>query len=93
MRAIWNDKVIAESDSTVVVEGNHYFPGESIKKEYFEANSSHTNCWWKGRASYYDVKVDGKINRGGAWYYPDPKAKAANIKDHVAFWQGIQVTV
>ena len=92
MQAIWNGKVLAESDATVVVEGNHYFPPESIHKQYFQPSDKHTTCPWKGLASYYDVVVDGKVNKDAAWYYPDPKAAAKQIKDRVAFWKGVEVT-
>ena len=91
MKAIWNDKVIAESNDTVVVEGNHYFPPDSINKEYFEDSSTNTTCPWKGLASYYSLVVDGKENKDAAWYYPEPKEAAKQIKDHVAFWKGVQV--
>jgi len=91
MQAIWNNQVIAESDETVVVEGNHYFPPSSIKKEFFKTNDHHTTCPWKGEASYYTISVDGSENKNAAWYYPAPKEKAANIKDHVAFWKGVEV--
>jgi uncharacterized protein (DUF427 family) len=90
-KAIWNGVVIAESDHTEMVEGNHYFPLGSIKKEYFHPNSTTTVCPWKGTASYYDIVVDKKINSGAAWYYPEPKPAAKNIKDHIAFWRGVQV--
>ena len=90
-KAIWNGVVIAESDHTEVVEGNHYFPPTSIKTEYFKDSSTHTTCPWKGLASYYTIEVDGKENKDGAWYYPAPKDDAAHIKDHVAFWRGVQV--
>ena len=90
-KAMWNGVVLAESDETVVVEGNHYFPADSINKEYFQANSSKTTCPWKGVASYYDVVVGGKTNEGAAWYYPAPKPAASEIKDHVAFWRGVSV--
>jgi uncharacterized protein (DUF427 family) len=92
MKAVWKDKVLAESDDTIVVENNHYFPPESIKKEYFEESPSHTTCPWKGKASYYNVKVDGDVNGDAAWYYPAPKEKAKEIKDYVAFWNGVEVT-
>ncbi|MEM8898963.1 MAG: DUF427 domain-containing protein [Bacteroidota bacterium] len=92
MKAIYNGKVIAESDKTVVIEGNHYFPLTTIKSEYFKASELHTTCPWKGLASYYTVEVDGKVNEDAAWYYPEPKAAAAAIKDHVAFWRGVEVT-
>jgi len=91
-KATWNGTVIAESDSTEIVEGNHYFPADSINREYFSASSETSVCWWKGVASYYDVVVDGEVNKGAAWYYAEPKEAAANIKDHVAFWRGVQVT-
>jgi uncharacterized protein (DUF427 family) len=92
-RAIWKGAVLAESDRTQVVEGNHYFPAASVKREYLRDSATHTICGWKGEASYYDVVVDGEANRDAAWYYPDPKTEAANIKDHVAFWRGVQVEV
>lgn len=91
MKAEWNGKTVAESNNTVVVEGNHYFPKESIQKEYFEESSSHTVCPWKGTASYYTLKVDGEKNEDAAWYYPQPKEAAKNITDHVAFWKGVKV--
>ena len=91
MRAVWRDAVLAESDDTVVVEGNHYFPPDSIRKEYFRPSETHTTCPWKGLASYYDVVVDGETNRDAAWYYPEVKEAAANIKGRVAFWRGVKV--
>ncbi len=91
MKAIWNDTVVAESDKTVVVEGNHYFPPETIKRDYFQQSGTHTTCPWKGEASYYNVVVDGQANKDAAWYYPEPKPAAAEIKDHVAFWRGVKV--
>lgn len=91
MKAIWNGKVIAESEDTVVVEGNHYFPEESVKKEYFTDSSTHTTCPWKGLASYYSLLVDGQENKDAAWYYPDPKDAAKQIKGRIAFWKGVQV--
>ena len=91
MEAIWNGKVIAKSDETVVVEGNHYFPASSLVREHFEASATKTTCPWKGTASYYSVVVDGETNADAAWYYPDPRAAAAEIKDHVAFWRGVEV--
>jgi uncharacterized protein (DUF427 family) len=90
-KAIWNNTVIAESDQTEVVDGNHYFPPESINKEYFKENSSTTVCGWKGTANYYDVVVGDQTNQGAAWYYAEPKSAAANIKGHIAFWKGVQV--
>ena len=91
VQAIWHDTVIAESDETVVVEGNHYFPPSSVKTEFFTPVDTTTVCPWKGTASYYDVVVDGDTNAGAAWYYPAPKDAAAEIKDHVAFWKGVTV--
>lgn len=90
-KAIWNGVVLADSDKTVVVEGNHYFPPESINRHYFQASESHTVCPWKGVASYYDVAVEGQVNRNAAWYYPDPKPAANNIKGYIAFWKGVKV--
>jgi len=91
MKAIWNDNVVAESDKTVVVEGNHYFPPDTINRDYFQQSSTHTTCPWKGEASYYNVVINGQTNKDAAWYYPEPKAAAAEIKDHVAFWRGVKV--
>jgi uncharacterized protein (DUF427 family) len=91
MQAIWNGQVIAESDDTLVVEGNNYFPPASIRWQYFEKNDSHTFCHWKGEASYYDVVVKGERNHGAAWYYPDPMPKASELKDYIAFWRGVEV--
>jgi uncharacterized protein (DUF427 family) len=90
-KAIWNGAVLAESEQGVIVEGNTYFPAEAIRSEFFRASDYHTTCPWKGIASYYDVVVDGKVNQGAAWYYPAPKEAAKQIKDHVAFWRGVQV--
>jgi len=92
MKAIWNGHVIAESDDTLVVENNHYFPENSIKKEYFSASDTHTVCPWKGTANYYSVDVDGNSNKDAAWYYPTPSELAKNIKNYVAFWKGVEVT-
>lgn len=91
MKATWNNTVLAESDETIVVEGNHYFPPDSMHGEYFRGSDQHTYCPWKGEASYYDIVVDGAVNEGAAWYYPKPKDAAANIKDRVAFWRGVVV--
>ena len=91
MRAIWNGTVVAESDRTEVVEGNHYFPPETIKSEYFQPSSTHTVCPWKGTASYYTLAVDGKTNPDAAWYYPTTKDAAKNITGYVAFWKGVEV--
>jgi uncharacterized protein (DUF427 family) len=90
-RAVWNGAVLAESDRTVVVENNHYFPADSIRKEFFRPSQTHTVCVWKGTASYYNVEVNGQVNRDAAWYYPSPSPAAAHIKGHVAFWKGVQV--
>lgn len=91
MKAIWNNTVIAESNDTVVVENNHYFPADSIKKEYFKESSTHTTCPWKGVASYYTLEVDGKENPDAAWYYREPSDLARQIKDSVAFWKGVEI--
>ena len=92
MKATWNGQVLAESDRTVVVEGNHYFPSDSLKREFFKDSSQQTVCPWKGTASYYDLEVDGQTNPGAAWYYPEPKEAAAEIKGHIAFWRGVEVS-
>jgi uncharacterized protein (DUF427 family) len=91
MRATWKGEVLAESDETVVVEGNHYFPADSIKREHFRESGTHTVCPWKGTASYYDVVVGSDVNEDAAWYYPEPKDAAKEIKDRVAFWRGVKV--
>jgi uncharacterized protein (DUF427 family) len=91
-QATWNGAVVAQSDDTIVVEGNHYFPPESVDPALLRRSDSHTVCPWKGTASYYDVVVDGDVNRGAAWYYPDPKPAASDIKNYIAFWRGVQVT-
>jgi uncharacterized protein (DUF427 family) len=91
MKATWKGAVLAESDDTVVVEGNHYFPPDSIRREHFRESEKHTVCPWKGTASYYDVVVGGEVNRDAAWYYPRPKDAAKEIKDRVAFWRGVKV--
>lgn len=92
MIATWNGKVIAESNETRVIEGNHYFPPESINKEYFTDSDTHTVCPWKGTASYYNVVVDGQENKDAAWYYPETKQLADAIKGYVAFWNGVEVS-
>ncbi|CAN5205157.1 DUF427 domain-containing protein [soil metagenome] len=92
MRAIWNDTVIATSDDTVVVEGNHYFPAGSVDQAVLRPSATTSVCPWKGTASYYSLEVDGKINADAAWFYPQPKDAAAQIADRVAFWKGVQVT-
>lgn len=91
MRAIWNGVTIAESDDTVVVEGNHYFPAAAVRAECLQPSATHTTCGWKGIASYHDVLAGGQVNRDAAWYYPDPKAAAENIKGRIAFWKGVTV--
>ena len=92
MKAIWNNQVIAESNDTIVVENNHYFPKESVKAEYLKETDIHTTCPWKGKASYYTLEVDGKENQDAAWYYPEPKDAAKNIANYVAFWKGVKIT-
>lgn len=91
MKAIWNSTVIAESDNTLVVENNHYFPEESIKKEFFKPSATHTVCPWKGQASYFSLEVDGKVNEDAAWYYPETSELAKQIKGRVAFWKGVSI--
>ncbi len=92
MKAVWNGTTIAESDRTLVIEGNHYFPPDAIRSEYFHESDKHTTCAWKGEASYKTLEVDGETNRDAAWFYPEPKDAAAEIKDHFAFWRGVEVT-
>jgi uncharacterized protein (DUF427 family) len=90
-KAIWNGAVLAESDKCEVVEGNQYFPADSLNKQYFKESSSHTTCPWKGVASYYTIEVDGQQNKDAAWYYPTAKEKAKNIEGYIAFWKGVKV--
>jgi len=90
-KAVWNGQIVAESDKTVVVEGNHYFPPDSLNLDFLRDSNDQTRCPWKGTASYYDVVVDDEVARGGAWFYPDPSRAAKKIKDHVAFWRGVRV--
>lgn len=90
-QAVWNDKVVAESDDTVVVEGNHYFPRDALVDEHFKPSDTTTRCHWKGQAQYLTLEVDGEINPDAAWYYPEPSPAAREIKDRVAFWRGVQV--
>ena len=90
-KAIWNGQVLAESDATVEVEGNHYFPADSLTREHFEDSPTTSVCGWKGTASYYHVVVDGQRNDDAAWYYPTPKDAAEDIRGHVAFWKGVEV--
>jgi uncharacterized protein (DUF427 family) len=91
MKAIWKDHIIASSDDTLVVEGNHYFPADSIDMKYFTDSDNSSYCPWKGSANYYSIEVDGVTNKDAAWYYKDPKEKAQNIKGHIAFWKGVEV--
>jgi uncharacterized protein (DUF427 family) len=91
MKAIWNGAVLAESGDTIRLEGNHYFPPESVRREHLRDSNVHTTCPWKGQASYYDIVVDGEVNEAAAWYYPEPKDAAEQIRDRVAFWKGVEV--
>ncbi len=90
-KAVWNNVTLAQSDRTIEVEGNHYFPAESINQEYFQASDTQTSCPWKGKASYYNISVNGELNKDAAWYYPETKEKAKNIEGYVAFWRGVKV--
>lgn len=90
-KAVWNGTILAESNNCEVVEGNQYFPPDAIKREYFRESTTHTTCGWKGVASYYDIVVDGEVNKDAAWYYPDAKSAAKNIEGYVAFWRGVKV--
>lgn len=90
-KAIWNDTVLAESSNCQIVEGNYYFPPDSINQQYFKESSTHTSCPWKGQASYYTIEIDGQQNKDAAWYYPQAKEKAKNIEGYVAFWRGVKV--
>lgn len=92
MKALWNNQVIADSDQTIVIENNHYFPKDSVKAEFLRSSDTHTTCPWKGLASYYTLEVNGQQNKDAAWYYPEPKEAAAQIKNYVAFWKGVKVT-
>lgn len=91
MKAIWNGATIAQSDTTVVLEGNHYFPESALNRDYVTFSNHHTMCAWKGQASYYSLLINGEMNTDAAWYYPDPKPEAENIKGHVAFWKGVKI--
>ena len=91
MKATWHGATLAESANTVTVEGNSYFPANSINREYFRESGHHTTCPWKGEANYYDIVVDGEMNKDAAWYYPEPKEAATDIKAYVAFWKGVTV--
>ncbi|MFD0766294.1 DUF427 domain-containing protein [Mucilaginibacter lutimaris] len=92
MKAVWNNEVIAESNDTIVIENNHYFPKDSVKSEFLTESATHTICPWKGVASYYTVEIDGQKNIDAAWYYPDPKPAATNITNYIAFWKGVKIT-
>lgn len=92
MKAVYNGQIVAQSDATVVVEGNHYFPAAAIKQEFFSKSDTTTRCPWKGEASYYNVEVGGDVSADAAWYYPNPKSAAEEIRDRVAFWRGVQVS-
>ena len=92
MKAIWNNTVIAESNSTIIIENNHYFPPSSVNSAFLKPSETTTVCPWKGEASYYTIKVNKDINKNAAWYYPNPKEKASDIKDYVAFWKGVSIT-
>ena len=92
MKAVWNGTVLAESDSTIVIEGNHYFPPHDVKHEYLKPSETHTTCPWKGLASYFTVDINGERNKDAAWFYPAPKQAAGEIKDYVAFWRGVEIT-
>jgi uncharacterized protein (DUF427 family) len=91
-KAVWKGVIIAESDATRVVEGNHYFPPAALRREYVRDSATHTVCGWKGTASYYDVVVEGEVNRDACWYYPDCKPDAKQIEGYFAFWRGVEVT-
>ena len=91
MRAVWNQRTVAQSEDTVVVEGNHYFPPQAVDQAFLRPSETTTICPWKGTAHYYSLEVDGDLNRDAAWYYPEPKEAAAKIRDHVAFWKGVQI--
>ena len=90
-KAIWNQMTLAESDTTIVLEGNHYFPPDALNREFFRPSDTHTDCHWKGTASYYHIEAKGETNPDAAWYYPDPKDAASEIRGHVAFWKGVEV--
>jgi uncharacterized protein (DUF427 family) len=92
-KATWNNVILAESDRCEVVEGNQYFPPDAINADYFQASQTHTTCSWKGVASYYNIVVNGEVNKDAAWYYPEPKEAASNIKGYIAFWRGVKVEV
>lgn len=90
-KAIWNNMVLADSDETIIVEGNHYFPPESVNWKFLNESNTNTTCFWKGRASYNHIQVNGNLNKDAAWYYPEPSEAVKQIKDYVAFWKGVQI--
>ncbi|WP_426196812.1 DUF427 domain-containing protein [Massilia sp. DWR3-1-1] len=92
MKATWNGQVLAHSNDTLVVEGNHYFPPSALDMQFFKPSDKTTVCSWKGTASYYDIEAGGKVNKDAAWFYPDPKSAASNIAGYIAFWKGVEVT-
>lgn len=92
MKAKWNNQIVAASEDTIIVENNHYFPADSVDKNFLKLSSTHTTCPWKGVASYYTLLVNGKENADAAWYYPQPKAAAENIRNYVAFWKGVEIS-
>ncbi|REG88397.1 DUF427 domain-containing protein [Algoriphagus antarcticus] len=92
MKAFWNNQLLAESNETKIIEGNHYFPPGSINRDFFKSSNTHTSCPWKGKASYFSLEVNSEENKDAAWYYPDPKPAASEIKDYIAFWKGVEVT-
>ncbi|WP_154854051.1 DUF427 domain-containing protein [Cyclobacterium xiamenense] len=91
MKAIWNDKILAQSNDTIFLENNHYFPPESLNREFFKSSNHNTDCPWKGRANYYTIQIGEDSNRDAAWFYPEPKEAAKQIKNYVAFWKGVKV--
>jgi len=91
MKAKWNNQIIAESDETISLENNYYFPASAVNMKLLQESDTHTTCPWKGEASYYDIVVDGKVNKDAAWYYPQPKPMAKGIKNHIAFWKGVEI--
>ena len=90
-KAKWQGALLADSDDTIVIEGNHYFPPDSLDRQYFQNSSTHTFCSWKGEASYYTIRVSDQLNKDAAWFYPDTKEAAKEIKDYVAFWKGVEI--
>ena len=91
VKAVWKDDVIAESQNTIMIEGNHYFPPQDVRRDYLVASNYRSTCPWKGEAHYYDILINGEKNENAAWYYPQPKEKALQIKDYVAFWKGVAI--